>query len=43
MKAPMEIFLTIALLYFIICWVLTAFSRKLERSMSRYQARTNAR
>ena len=41
MKAPMEIFLTIALFYFVICWVLTAFSRKLERSMSRYQARTN--
>lgn len=41
MKAPMEIFLAIALLYFVICWVLTAFSRKLERSMSRYQARTN--
>ncbi len=43
MKAPMEIFLAIAFLYFIICWALTAFSRKLERSMSRYQARTNAR
>ncbi len=42
MKAPMEIFLTIAVLYFIICWVLTAFSRKLERNMSRYQARNNA-
>lgn len=39
MKAPMEIFLTIALLYFVICWVLTAFSRKLERGMSRYQSR----
>lgn len=41
MKAPMEIFLTIALLYFAICWVLTAFSRRLERSMARYQARTS--
>lgn len=42
LTSPTEIFLTILVLYFLICWVLTAFSRKLERSMSRYQARSNA-
>lgn len=39
MNAPFEIFLTIMVLYFIICYVLTAFSRRLERQMARYQAR----
>jgi polar amino acid transport system permease protein len=39
MNAPTEIFITIAVLYFIICYVLTEISRKLERQMSRYQAR----
>jgi len=37
--APTEIFITIALIYFVVCYVLTALSRKLERQMSRYQAR----
>ena len=37
--APTEIFLAVALLYFIICYVLTAFSRKLEKKLNRYQAR----
>ncbi len=32
--APTEIFLTIALLYFIICYSLTSFSRKLEKRFS---------
>lgn len=40
LTAPTEIFLTIALMYFVICWVLTATSRRLEKQMSRYQART---
>jgi polar amino acid transport system permease protein len=39
LNAPTEIFITIAVLYFIICYVLTEISRKLERKMSRYQAR----
>lgn len=40
LTAPTEIFLTIALMYFVICWVLTATSRRLEKQMARYQART---
>lgn len=43
LTSPTEIFLTILVLYFLICWVLTAFSRKLERAMARYQARSNDR
>ncbi|MFO7817404.1 MAG: amino acid ABC transporter permease [Desulfovibrionales bacterium] len=39
LNAPTEIFITIAILYFIVCYVLTEISRKLERQMSRYQAR----
>jgi len=39
LTAPTEIFITIAVMYFIICYVLTEISRKLERQMSRYQAR----
>lgn len=39
MNAPFEIFLTIAALYFLICWVLTATSRRLEKHLARYQAR----
>lgn len=39
LTAPTEIFLTIAVMYFVICWALTAISRKLEAQMSRYQAR----
>ncbi len=37
--APAEIFMAIAVLYFLICWVLTAFSRRMERHLARYQAR----
>jgi polar amino acid transport system permease protein len=37
--APAEIFMAIAALYFIVCWTLTAFSRRLERQLMRYQAR----
>lgn len=39
MNAPLEIFFTIAVMYFVICFVLTSVSRKLERNMARYQAR----
>lgn len=39
LSAPMEIYLTILVLYFIICYCLTAYSRVLERKMARYQAR----
>jgi len=37
--APAEIFITIAVLYFLICWVLTAMSRRMEKHLNRYQAR----
>ena len=37
--ASFEIYVTIAILYFIICYVLTSFSRRLEHTLSRYQAR----
>ncbi|MDQ7031170.1 MAG: amino acid ABC transporter permease [Desulfonauticus sp.] len=37
--APTEIFLTIAVLYFIVCYVLTSISRRLEKHLARYQAR----
>jgi polar amino acid transport system permease protein len=37
--APTEIFLTIAVMYFVICYVLTSASRRLEAQLSRYQAR----
>ncbi len=39
MNAPFEIFITIAVLYFLVCWVLTAISRRLEKHLARYQAR----
>jgi polar amino acid transport system permease protein len=39
LTAPTEIFITIAVLYFAICYVLTEFSRYLERRINRYQAR----
>ncbi|THB71343.1 MAG: amino acid ABC transporter permease [Desulfovibrio sp.] len=39
LTAPMEVFTTIAVMYFVICYVLTATSRRLERQMARYQAR----
>ena len=39
LTAPTEIFITIAVLYFVICYVLTEFSRYLERRINRYQAR----
>ena len=38
-KASAEVWLTIAVLYFIICYVLTSVSRRMERQLSRYQAR----
>ncbi|MFW5734927.1 MAG: amino acid ABC transporter permease, partial [Oceanidesulfovibrio sp.] len=37
--APTEIFATIAVLYFVICYALTSASRRLEKKLSRYQAR----
>ncbi len=37
--ASAELYLTIALLYFVICWALTAFSRRLEKRSARYKAR----
>lgn len=37
--APTEIFFTIAVLYFIVCYVLTSISRRLEKHLARYQAR----
>ncbi len=39
LTSPTEIFLTIAVLYFIICYVLTFASRKMEAHLARYQAR----
>lgn len=39
LNAPTEIFITIAVLYFLVCYVLTATSRRLEAQLSRYQAR----
>lgn len=39
MNAPAEIFITIAVLYFVICFVLTEASRRLEAKINRYQAR----
>lgn len=40
LTAPTEIFITIALLYFVICFCLTELSRWLEKHINRYQART---
>lgn len=40
LNAPTEIFITIALLYFVICYCLTELSRRLEKHINRYQART---
>ncbi len=37
--APTEIFITIALLYFVVCYVLTSASRRMEAHLARYQAR----
>ncbi len=39
LTAPTEIFITIALLYFVICYCLTELSRRLEKHINRYQAR----
>ncbi|MFH1915162.1 MAG: amino acid ABC transporter permease [Pseudomonadota bacterium] len=41
MVASFEIWITIALLYFLICYVLTSISRRMEAHLSRYQARGN--
>lgn len=40
LTAPTEIFVTVALLYFVICFCLTELSRRLERRIHRFQART---
>ncbi|BCS86880.1 amino acid ABC transporter permease [Pseudodesulfovibrio sediminis] len=37
--ASFEVWITIACLYFMICYVLTSYSRRLEAQLSRYQAR----
>ncbi|TVM17357.1 amino acid ABC transporter permease [Oceanidesulfovibrio indonesiensis] len=37
--APTEIFATIAVMYFVICYALTSASRRLEKQLARYQAR----
>jgi polar amino acid transport system permease protein len=39
LTSPMEIFLTILVLYFLVCYVLTSASRRLEKQLARYQAR----
>ena len=39
--ASAQLYFTIAVMYFIICWALTAFSRRLERHAARYKARVN--
>lgn len=39
--ASAELYITIALMYFVICWALTAFSRRLEKRTARYKARAN--
>jgi polar amino acid transport system permease protein len=39
LTAPTEIFITVALLYFVICFCLTELSRRLEKRINRYQAR----
>lgn len=39
--ASFEIWITIACLYFLICYVLTSYSRRLEARLSRYQARNH--
>ena len=37
--ASAELYFTIAVMYFIICWTLTAFYRRLEKHTARYKAR----
>ncbi len=37
--ASAELYFTIGVMYFLICWALTATSRRLEKRMGRYQAR----
>lgn len=39
LSAPTEIFITIAILYFVVCYVLTWASRRMEAHMAKYQAR----
>ncbi|TIH20102.1 amino acid ABC transporter permease [Marinifilum sp. JC120] len=39
LSAPTEIFIAIAFLYFIVCYVLTWSSRRMEAHMAKYQAR----
>lgn len=38
-RISFEIYITIAILYFIVCYVLTSYSRRMEKKLSRYQAR----
>jgi len=39
MVASFEVWITIAGLYFLLCYILTSYSRRLEAQLSRYQAR----
>ncbi|WP_027180480.1 amino acid ABC transporter permease [Maridesulfovibrio bastinii] len=39
LSSPTEIFITIAVLYFIVCYALTMTSRRMEKHLARYQAR----
>ncbi|CCH47845.1 amino acid ABC transporter permease [Pseudodesulfovibrio piezophilus] len=39
MVASFEVWITIAALYFMVCYMLTSYSRRLEAQLSRYQAR----
>lgn len=36
-KASSEIYITIAAIYFVVCYLLTSYSRRLEKKLSRYQ------
>ncbi|WP_040368083.1 amino acid ABC transporter permease [Paucidesulfovibrio longus] len=38
-RISFEIYITIAILYFVVCYILTSYSRSLEKKISRYQAR----
>ncbi|MEF2144335.1 MAG: amino acid ABC transporter permease [Desulfovibrionaceae bacterium] len=38
-RASFEIYIAIAILYFLVCYVLTSYSRRLEKKLARYQAR----
>ncbi len=38
-KATAELWLTVGIIYFIVCYALTSYSRRMEKQLSRYQAR----